>query len=44
MAEGLIKSDPTLTREAAITKAAESRPDLYREYRAAQAAAAGLGG
>ncbi len=36
MAEGLIKSDPTLSHEMAIVKAAESRPDLYAEYRMQQ--------
>lgn len=36
LAEGIRKSDPTLTREMAIIKAAESRPDLYRLYRAAK--------
>ena len=36
LAEGIRKSDPTLTRETAIIKAAESRPDLYRLYRAAK--------
>src|SRR5450759_479374 len=40
MADGLMRTDPTLTREVAITKAASENPALYREYRAAQAAEA----
>jgi hypothetical protein len=35
VAEEIRKADPKLTREAAISKAAESRPDLCGEYRAA---------
>jgi hypothetical protein len=34
VADGLIRSDPTLTKSQAIVKAAEQNPGLYRQYRA----------